>query len=107
MTLSRAEQDRRDTKRAVEEAVRKGHLFAVQCAFDGRLMGIGTTHATLELAEASRDAVFERTDVGDTGDVHARPEDFMKLEVFIAELKSGESHKMVGTSRCGYYDSAR
>lgn len=106
MTLSRSEQSRRDAMRAVSEAVRNGDRYAVQCAFNGKIMGEGTTHRTLAAAEAARDAVFKRNNANASGEIHARPNEFMKLEVFIAELRNGESWKIPGTSLNGDYDSA-
>ena len=103
--MSKAEESKRDLERCRGNAVQAGKLFAVRHSVDSRNLDPPSFRGTIAEAEAEADRIFVRLDTAQGADVHARPSDMQKVEVWIERFSQREWTNVPGSNRRGYRDA--
>jgi hypothetical protein len=107
MTLRKSEASRRELELLRAGAATAGKQFAVRYSLDDKTSLPLPLHFYESLAEAqgSATATFTRLNTGDGGDVHARPADMKRVEVWLERLVSGEWQRDPDSVQRGFYDT--
>ena len=107
MTLSKAERSKRDLKQDQAEAVRAGEHFSVRYSLDGEAYAPPSFFGTLEEAQAGADTTFARLNTARGADVHARPGDIRKSQVWVERFSQRVWIVVDKSVRHGHLDTAK
>jgi hypothetical protein len=105
MTLRKSEASSRELELLRARATNVGQQFAVRYSLGDKPYDPPQFCESLAEARSFAAATFTRLNTGDGVDVHARPEDMMKVEVWLERFISGKWRRDTAPARYGFYNT--
>ena len=107
VTLSKAETSKRDLDRRRTDAARAGEHFSVRYSLDGKPHDPPRFFRTIEEARVEAETTLGRLSTAQGADVHARPDDVKKAQVWVEHLARGAWTIVDSSVGHGHLDTAK